>query len=262
MAESPFLAQGLSLSRDRPFLILTLNGKEQIMALVKFGGGVVQMSGSIAGDTFARNRYGNYVRARTKPVNPNTARQVEVRSAITELTARWGQTLTAAQRTAWNLYGSNVSMKNRLGEAIFLTGFNHYIRSNTMHIVSGMPPIDDGPVVFELPEKDPTISIGISEAAQLLNVTYDDALPYADEDGGRMFLFCGVPQNAQRNFFAGPYRYYGQVIGVNGAPPAPPHVAAPPFVCSETQHIWCKFRISRADGRLSEIFRADTFCVA
>ncbi|GAI58374.1 unnamed protein product, partial [marine sediment metagenome] len=39
------------------------------MALVKYGGGITQMSGSIAGNTFARNRYGNYVRSRTKPIN-------------------------------------------------------------------------------------------------------------------------------------------------------------------------------------------------
>ncbi|GAH13494.1 unnamed protein product, partial [marine sediment metagenome] len=50
------------------------------MSLVKYGGGIVQMSGSIAGNTFARNRYGNYVRARTKPINPNSDRQVVVRA--------------------------------------------------------------------------------------------------------------------------------------------------------------------------------------
>lgn len=232
------------------------------MALVKFGGGIVQMTGSIAGNTYARNRYGNYARARTHPVNPNTARQQGVRGSLTALTERWADTLNAGQRTAWQLYADNVAMKNKLGETIHLSGFNHYIRSNVMHLVSGVAPTDDGPVVFELPEKDPTISIGISEAAQLLNVTYDDALPYADENGARMFLFCGVPQNGQRNFFAGPYRYYGQVIGVNGAPPPPPHVAAPPFVCSEDQRLWCQFRISRADGRISEPFRADTIVAA
>jgi len=100
------------------------------MALVKFGGGVVQMSGSIAGDTFARNRYGNYCRARTKPTNPNTSRQQDVRASLAFLTDRWSNTLTALQRAAWNLYGDSVAMTNRLGETTKLTGFNHYIRSN------------------------------------------------------------------------------------------------------------------------------------
>ncbi|GAH28464.1 unnamed protein product, partial [marine sediment metagenome] len=38
------------------------------MALVKYGAGIIQMSGSIAGDVHARNRFGNYIRPRTKPV--------------------------------------------------------------------------------------------------------------------------------------------------------------------------------------------------
>ncbi len=97
------------------------------MALIKFGGGVVQMAGSIAGNVFARNRYGNYARARTKPVNPNSARQVVIRAAIAYLTQHWNGTLTPAERTAWNSYAAAVTMKNRLGENINLTGFNHFI---------------------------------------------------------------------------------------------------------------------------------------
>ncbi len=83
------------------------------MALVKYGGGIVQMSGSIGGDTFARNRYGNYVRARTKPVNPNTTLQQAVRASMSFLTNRWAQTLDAAQRTAWNPYAQNEAMQKK-----------------------------------------------------------------------------------------------------------------------------------------------------
>ena len=31
------------------------------MALIKYGGGIVHASGSLAGNTFARNKYGNYM---------------------------------------------------------------------------------------------------------------------------------------------------------------------------------------------------------
>jgi len=124
------------------------------MALVKFGGGITQMSGSVGGTTFARNRYGNYARAKTKPVNPNTAAQAAIRSALSELTVLWSQTLSAAQRTAWNLYGASVAMKNRLGETTYLTGFNHYIRSNVMRNRVGLGVVNDGPVIFELPAAD------------------------------------------------------------------------------------------------------------
>jgi len=232
------------------------------MALIKYGGGIVQMSGSIAGNTHARNRFGNYVRARTKPVNPNSARQVAIRAALSELTVRWSQTLTAAQRTAWNLYASSVSMKNKLGEAINLTGFNHYIRSNVIRNRTGLGVIDAGPVVFELPAADPAFAITASEATQEISFVYDAGMDWADENGGWLVLYNGQPQNAQRNFFAGPWRYCSVVEGVNGAPPASPKVATATFAISELQHIWAYARIIRADGRMSEVFRADCFCAA
>lgn len=227
------------------------------MALIKFGGGVVQMTGSIAGDTFARNRYGNYARSRTKPTNPNTDRQVLVRATLSELTTRWAQTLNATQRAAWNLYGNSVSMKNRLGESCFLTGFNHYVRSNSNSVRLGLTPVDDGPVIFELPAQDPAFAITISEATQNITAVYDDTMDWDTEDGGLLFMFQGSPQNAQRNFFAGPWRLWTAVEGADGAPIASPKIAPAVFAVAEGQHVWCYARILRADGRLSEPFRDD-----
>lgn len=231
------------------------------MALVKYGGGVVQMSGSVAGITHARNRSGNYIRARTKPVNPNTDLQDQYRSAVASLVARWSATLTGAQRTAWNLYASNVAMKNRLGETINLTGFNHYIRSNVILARIGLTIIDAGPVIFELPAQDPAFSIAISEATQQITATFDDTMDWDNETGGYLYHFQGRPQNAQRNFFDGPWRNYGMVSGVTGAPVASPQVGAVQFAVAEGQRVWVYSRIQRADGRLSEKFR-DSVIVA
>lgn len=232
------------------------------MALIKFGGGIVQMAGSIAGDVFARNRYGNYSRARTKPTNPNTAGQQSVRAALTALTARWSQTLTAAQRTAWNLYASNVAMLNRLGESIYLSGYNHFIRSNlTRQRVAALSLVDDGPTIFELPGKDPTLSISASEATQQISTTFDNTQAWANESGGYLFLYQGQPQNSQRNFFGGPWRRLKVVIG-DPTPPSSPDVTDVVFAIAEGQHQWLYARISRADGRLSEPFRDDCFCAS
>lgn len=232
------------------------------MALIKYGGGIIQMSGSIAGNTFARNHYGNYVRARTKPINPNTAHQVMARARLTQLTQRWSQTLTAPQRTAWNLYGSSVAMQNKLGETVYLTGFNHYIRSNTVMLQSGLPAVDNGPVIFELPEADPAFRITTSEATQLHSVAYDDTLAWNNEDNGLMMMYAGSPQNAQRNFFGGPWRYAGGFNGNAGAPPASPQNMTTVFGVAEGQHLWLYARILRVDGRLSQPFRDDVLCGA
>lgn len=232
------------------------------MALVKFGGGVVGMAGSIAGTTFARNRYGSYARARTKPVNPNTARQQAVRAALAELTARWAQTLTAAQRAAWDLYGANVVMTNRLGESMNLSGFNHYLRSNAWLARMGGTIVDAGPVIFEIPAVDPAFSVTASEATQQITWGYDDTMDWANETDAWLLLYQGSPQNPQRNFFAGPWRQCSQLQGVTGAPPASPLITGVVFAIAELQRAWCYGRILRADGRLSQPFRGDCFVAA
>jgi len=229
------------------------------MALVKFGGGITQMAGSIAGNVFARNRYGNYVRARTKPTNPNTARQQVIRAALAQLTTRWSDTLTAAQRAAWDLYAANVAMLNRLGESTYLSGYNHYIRSNVPILRLGGTIVDAGPTTFELPAQDPTLAVTASEATQQLTVAFDDTMDFDNETGGYLMLAQGSPQNPQRNFFAGPYRIYAAVIGVTGSPVASPSVSVGGFAIAEGQHQWITARIIRADGRLSEPFRDDCF---
>lgn len=232
------------------------------MALIKYGGGIIQMSGSIAGNVFARNRSGNYSRARTKPINPNTARQVAVRATMAFLVEMWAETLTGVQRTAWNLYAASVAMKNRLGESIKLTGFNHFIRSNFIANMVPYPLISDGPTVFELPAQDPTLAVTASEATQILTCAYDDTQPWATEDAAYIFFFQGTPQNLQRNFFDGPWRFIGSVGGIDPGGPVEPHAAAADFAMAEGQRQWIYARIMRADGRLSETFRADCFVAA
>ena len=232
------------------------------MALVKYGGGIIQMTGSIAGNTYARNRYGNYARARTKPTNPNTDLQQVVRGAMATLTARWSQVVTAVQRTAWNLYAQNVAMKNRLGESVYLSGINHYLRSNIPLMQAGKTIVDAGPVIFELPEKDASFSISISEATQLIVCAFDDTAAWCDEDEAFLHIAQGVPQNPQRNFFGGPYKMSVPIEGDSVAPPSTGDDVACTMLCTETQKVWVQARIQRADGRLSEPFRSNCFCAA
>jgi len=214
------------------------------------------MSGSIAGDTFARNRYGNYVRARTKPVNPNSTLQVAARSALAYLTEYWSDTLTGAQRTAWNLYGTNVAMKNKLGESIKLSGFNHFIRSNSVRQFQHLAIIAAGPTLFELPAKDSFFAVDADSSPQTLTFTFQWGEDWLAETGAFAMIRQGVPQNGQRNFFAGPYRNLGVVLG-SGTPWNSAIPFTPTFAIATGQRQWCACRISRLDGRLSEIFYAN-----
>jgi len=226
------------------------------MALVKYGGGIIQMSGSIAGNTFARNRYGNYVRAKTKPVNPSSTRQQKARSYVAELVERWYSILDNAQREAWKNYADAVAMKNKLGETVKLSGFNHYIRSNTWQLDLDRTPTDDGPVIQTLPDQDGSITISLSEATQDVTLNFNDQLEWCSEDNALLVILQGRPQNVTRNFFAGPYRGRSAKAGAAGVPIVSPQDYASIWVVAEGQKFWVKFRIRRADGRLSQPFTA------
>lgn len=213
-------------------------------------------SGSMGDTTWSHNRFGQYARSRTKPVNPNSPRQQKMRGIMALLTTRWAQTLTDAQRAAWNLYGESVVMKNRIGQDIFLTGFNHYLRSNSVLQDMGQTLIDAGPTTFELPAKDPTIIVTGSEAAQQFSVAFDDTLAWAQTDDNYMYHIQGTPQNNQRNFFGGPWRGFRFLAGDTAAPLVSPQVLGALIYITQGQRVWTQFRIAREDGRLSEPFQA------
>ena len=231
------------------------------MALVKMGGGVVQMSGSIAGNTFARNRSGNYVRARTKPVNPNSTQQGLVKTAMAYLTMWWASGLSAAERTSWATYAAAIAMKNRLGESVYLTGFNHFVRSNVEFYRHNAAVTEAGRTTLSLPEKDIAFAVSGSVATQKLSVVFTESMEWALESGASMSVYMGVPRQATRNFFNGPWKYVGQILGVDSTGAQSPAELDPPYTLVLGQLVTCYARIRRLDGRLSEPFTA-SFTVA
>lgn len=219
------------------------------MALVVLPEGT-QISGSIGGTTHSRNRFGHYIRNRTPPVNPNTDRQVAVRNAVRSLTIAWENTLTQAQRDAWNVYGNNVVWKNRLGQDVHLTGLNHYVRSNTELVTIGDPSVDVAPIIFNLATAELALGATASEATQQLTTSFDDGEAWATEVGAMQFFYMGLPQNAGIKFFGGPWRRYARAVGAD--PAVSPVVFDGGFAFGAGQRIWIRSRILRADGRLSE----------
>lgn len=225
--------------------------------LVKFGGGIIGASGSIAGNTYSRNRFGAYVRARTKPVNPNTARQSAVRARIAFLSEEWSDVLTAPQRLAWETYAAAIGWTNRLGEVVHLTGFNHFVRAGAMHLAAGSSYVAAGPTVLSLPNQDPTFSVALS-AASGITVTFDDTLDWIDEDGGFMLIDLGQPQLVSRNFFASPYRFDAALEGDSVTPITSPDgpTATSTWTLIEGQKVWARAAILREDGRATTKFGA------
>lgn len=227
------------------------------MALIKFGGGIVKMSGSLAGNTYARNRSGDYVRSWKNPVNPRSERQEAIRSIVSFLAEYWHTVLTAVQRAAWEAYADAVLMQNKLGDSIKLTGFNHFIRTNSAILTMPETQIDTAPTVLSLPEKDATLACsaeGIAAQTFTFTCSTDGWAANGDEKLG-ILLYMGTPQLASRNFFAGPYRYMDYIDATEGAAGTGTYDAPFPFAVG--QKIFFKARLMTVGGRLSEAWSPD-----
>jgi hypothetical protein len=199
-----------------------------------------EIRGSIGGKVYSRNRSGQYIRNRAVPTNPNTARQQAARLNFADCAVLWSSSLTPAQRTAWNLYGASVAVTNRLGQQIYLSGFNHFVRSNTAIKQVAGTVVSAGPT--------------ISEATQLITVPFDTGRAWVGEDDAYMYIYMSQPRSPGRTYIGGPYRFAGSIAGDLALPPTSPQTVAVPFVVVENQRVIVEARIGRADGRLSDLF--------
>jgi len=222
------------------------------MGLLRYGGGITQISGAVGGDVHFRNRFGNCIRPRTKPVNPHSARQEAVKTILSYLAEYWHENLDAAERAAWKVYADAVPMKNRLGETIHLTGYNHFMRSNTARMNAHPGPVDFCPQLLSLPEKDPDLVITEEDiAGQTFTFTNNVALFAANGDPFvNLFIYQGLPQLASRNSFASPWRYIGAFDVAAGQAGTDTFDAGFPFALG--QKIWFQARSYTNFGRLSE----------
>ena len=213
------------------------------------------LSGSVGGVTASHNRGGPYFRNRAIPVNPNTVFQQAVRGFMATLTSLWNDTLSVAQRAAWDLYALNVPIPDSLGEPRNIGGLGQYIRSNIPRLQVALPRVDDGPIVFNLGDfTNPTFDTFVA-ISDVFNVNFTIADAWVNEDDAAMLISSSRSNNATINFFKGPYRAVAPILGDSGAPPASPVVTLAAFSIEVGNRTFIQTRVSRVDGRLSLPFR-------
>lgn len=214
-----------------------------------------ELSGSIGAITASHNKGGAYLRNRVIPTNPATAPQTVVRTLLGTLASFWTSGLSAAQRTAWEVYAANVPLLNPLGDSREVTGLNMYQRSNVPRLQNGLPRVDDGPTTFTLGTfTDPVINTLVAPNA--VGISFTEADDWVTEDDAAMLIYGSRDTGFGINFFKGPYRKYeAQLLGDVGAPPTTPFAGVNPFVFTAGNKVFLKIAVSRADGRYSLVTR-------
>jgi hypothetical protein len=196
------------------------------------------------------------MRLRAIPTNPNTIYQQVVKGFFSQLTALWSTVLTLAQRQAWDAYADAVLLPNAQGYPRNVGGLGMYIRSNTVRLQSGLARVDSGPTNHTLAAMtNPNLTTAGVGGGANTDFTYDNTDEWATETGGGLLCWLSRSINVTRNFFKGPYRYAGIILGDDTTPPTSPGVVTNPFVQVLGLNVHGRFRCVTADGRVSSSFR-------
>lgn len=162
------------------------------MALVLYGNGVADIRGSIAGNVFSRNRSGAFVRNRTKPINPDTAKQSAARARFTQALDDWAQ-LTDTQKLGWSIIAENTTRLNKLGQPYIPSARQIFLESANNFRSNGLPIIEDAPLNADVPDMPtgllfPMVSTG-GAGATWDSVDMSDGTPV----GGFSYIFYATP---------------------------------------------------------------------
>lgn len=153
----------------------------------------VPQSGSLAGQTSSRNRFGQYRRTRAIPVNPVSTRQGVVRAWLGDLAQSW-RDLTDAQRAGWSTLGLSYSRTDALGQTYNLDGQQAYISVNMTNLDAGAAVVSDAPGMIA-----PTglLTVTITSTGGTLAAAYT-ATPLAA--GTKLFTYASPQRSAGRQY--------------------------------------------------------------
>lgn len=153
----------------------------------------IPRSGSYAGVTSSRNRFGQYVRTRAIPVNPNTTFQSQQRARFGDLAALWAS-LTDLQRAGWASLGLQIQRTDSLGQTYTLTGMQAYIAINANNLDAGNAAVSDAPARL-----DPSglLTATVTTTGGTLSLAYT-ATPLGA--GKKLFVYAGPQRTAGRNY--------------------------------------------------------------
>lgn len=153
----------------------------------------VPQSGSQAGTTSSRNRYGQYRRTRATPVNPRSSAQGVVRARMAASAANW-RALTALQRAGWTDLGGMMSRTDSLGQTYKLSGFQAFCSINNNLAMVGDAAVLDAPALVTPPT---ILTATLTLTAAAFSVAFTPTPPGV---GVRLVAYASQQRSAGRGF--------------------------------------------------------------
>ena len=206
----------------------------------------VPHSGSIANITYSHNKGGQYIRNRRKPTNPNSTKQQQIRSILSTLSRAWSG-LTSTQQAQWNTWTSVNPVIDTLGQSMFLSGQQGYIKLNSRLLQSGSTASATPPAVVGPAQLVTMVAAWVSPFA--VTVTYT-ATPLAA--GQKLVVYGTLPASKGRN----PNRNQARLLGYSAAAAASPAAITSPYPALAAQLSNLYVSVMDASGQISPGLKA------
>lgn len=133
-------------------------------AFAKFTPGAIvsEVRNKIAATVYTKNKAGASIRNRTTPINRRSVGQTAQRQQLSSFSSGW-RGLSQAERDGWNSAAASFPQQDNLGQTIFLTGAQLYVRCNLNLLLIGQSPITGAPT----PTSFPVLALGaiVSDAS-------------------------------------------------------------------------------------------------
>lgn len=162
-----------------------------------------ELSGKLGSQVYSHNRGGPYVRDLGVVDQPGTARQVEVWTQFTDVSAACAALFAdPVDALRWDAFGAQVQRRDALGRRYPLTGEQAYFSLNMRRAQFGLAPSSDPPTSIEVPYVE---FRSIDFDTGLLDLTIDCDLPSMPPNI-RFEIQASHWRDPQQDSFANPIR--------------------------------------------------------
>ena len=212
------------------------------MALIKPIHG--EMKGSIGGNTWQGGRFGQVVRQRTKPVNPNSDPQAFRRLVVAQLNTVW-KIIDQSTKEMWDEYAQNTPISNKFGDEALLTGRQMFIRIAGFIVGSGTTaPSEPPPTPGHATNPNATLQANTTDGLELIDFDVSGVATDIIQ------VQIAGPFANSRQKHKGPWRSTSYLNSLS----LDPALLLPSSEMSIGQVYFCAIRRADTDGRLSQQF--------
>lgn len=184
------------------------------MAKIKYSALVQEMRNKLNGSVLSKNRYGNYVRNKTTPVNPQTRFQQNQRSRLSAVSQAWAG-LTAAARSGFAALANEHPFTDIFGDQQTLDGKAMFSKLSLNRLSAGLTVLSDPPVLKGVPYLEIQSAMAHFEEGEWYEVSATIA-EATIPTGYTAVVQATEPLPATINFVKNRYREIGTATATSG----------------------------------------------